>query len=217
MPQSPYAAAKAAAHVLCDAYRRAFGLRIACGILSNHESRRRPESFLTRKVADHVRKLRSVIPGEPTCPLTVGNLTARRDWGFAPEYVAGIVKIIRQIAVRSAVSGIPRDVDAGPSYRDYVLASGRLHAVWELVDQAFALGGFSLEWDRGSPDPADWFARMKSDGAVAVRVDPDLIRPSDPEAIGADASRARAELNWVPRSGLDAFLTDMLDPVAGHV
>lgn len=211
-PQSPYAAAKAAAHLACDAYRRTYGLRVSAGIVSNHESRRRAPSFLTRRVVDHVRTLRPT----PTQldlapPLTLGNLAAQRDWGFAPDYVDGMVRINRQIDVRASTLGHPVEPDVGSSYRDYVLGSGELHAVWQLVDRAFALAGLPLEWDRSSPDPASWSARFRATGTPAVIVDPALIRPTDPAAIRADASRAQRELGWRPRTGLDSFLGDMLE------
>ena len=217
-PQSPYAASKAAAHVLCDAYRRAFDLRIASGILSNHESRRRPASFLTAKVAAYVRALRARRErGELTGPLAatleplrVGNLSVRREWGFAPDYVDGMVRICRQITVRADVLGTPLDPDVGASYRDYVLGTGSRTAVWELIDRAFALGGFELEWDRGGPDPASWSARIVETGQVVVVVDPALLRPADPASIGTDPALARRELGWRPTAGLDAFLEEML-------
>jgi GDPmannose 4,6-dehydratase len=194
-PQSPYAAAKAAAHMLCRSYRESYGLRIACGILFNHESHRRGRQFLTRKVVDHVHALRGGIGG---APLSVGNLKVQRDWGFAPDYVEGMVAILRQKAPDAA------------AYRDYVLGTGRLHHVWELVDRAFALAGFELDWDLDGDDPTRWFAVFAESGAPAVVVDPELIRPSDPRAIAADPSRARAELGWEPQVGLDHFLEDML-------
>ena len=78
--------------------------------------------------------------------------------GFAPEYVDGMIRICRQIAVRAEVAEAPAEVDVGSNYRDYVLGSGRQHAVWELIDQAFGLAGFTLDWDRSSDDPADWTA-----------------------------------------------------------
>ena len=211
-PQSPYAAAKAAAHMLCDAYRRGFDLRIACGILSNHESRRRPASFLTSKVADHVRSLRrSPAEDMPSIsPLRVGNLAVRREWGFAPDYVDGMIRICRQIGVRADVLGTTPEADVGSSYRDYVLGSGHLHAVWELVDRAFDLGGFPLDWDRTSPDPVDWTARHHDSGALAVVVDPVFVRHSDPAVIGTNTSMAREELGWRPRTDLDTFLMDMI-------
>jgi GDPmannose 4,6-dehydratase len=211
MPQSPYAAAKASAHVLCDAYRRSFDLRVSCGILSNHESSRRPAQFLTAKVVGHVRSLRAAVEGRSHVEaLRVGNLAVRREWGYAPDYVDGIVRICRQIAVRADVSGAPAEADVGASYRDYVLGTGRPNAVWELIDHAFGLGGFPLEWDRSSRDPADWTARLADTGAPAVVVDPSFVRHADPVTIGTNPSRARDELAWRPRTDLDAFLADML-------
>ncbi|MEO8437417.1 MAG: GDP-mannose 4,6-dehydratase [Chloroflexota bacterium] len=218
MPQSPYAAAKAAAHVVCDAYRRSFGLRVAAGILANHESRRRPSTFLTRKVVDHVRAVVEVGTAQGARqPLAVGNLAAQRDWGFAPDYVEGMVRILRQIEVRATTSGRPVEPDLGSNYRDYVLGSGRLHAVWELVDRAFALAGLSLTWDRADPDSANWSAVFDATGATAVVVDPQLMRPTDPAVIRADPSRAQRELGWTPRPGLDRFLRDMLGLDDGRV
>ena len=210
-PQSPYAAAKAAAHMLCDVYRRAYGLRIACGILFNHESRRRSGAFLTRKVVDHVKRLRELSEDKVRVapPLTVGNLAAQRDWGFAPDYVDGIVRIMRQVSVRSTAVGQSVEDDVGANYRDYVLGSGELHAVWQLIDRAFALGDLELDWDRSGDDPADWTARIRRTETIAIRVDRALMRPSDPMAIVADPARAREELGWAPRSGIDPFLLDM--------
>jgi GDPmannose 4,6-dehydratase len=212
-PQSPYAVAKAAAHLACDAYRRAYGIRVAAGILSNHESRRRARSFLTRKVADHVRALRSVDQArmDDRPPLALGNLAAERDWGFAPDYVDGIIRVTRQIEVRARTLDRPPEADVGSSYRDYVLGSGRLHAVWQLVDRAFALADLPLDWDRSSSDPANWTATFQSTGSRAVVVDPAFIRPTDPAAIRADPSRATRELGWQPQPGLDRFLRDMLE------
>jgi GDPmannose 4,6-dehydratase len=199
-PQSPYAAAKAAAHLLCRSYRESYGVRIACGILFNHESHRRGPQFLSRKVVDHVLALRT---GAATGPLALGNLKVQRDWGFAPDYVDGMIAILRQDAADAA------------AYRDYVLGTGRLHHVWELVDRAFVLGGFELAWILDGDDATAWGASFADSGDPAVVVDPAFIRPADPRAIAADPSRARTELGWEPRPGLDVFLEDMLAaPVA---
>jgi GDPmannose 4,6-dehydratase len=219
-PQSPYASAKAAAHLLCRSYREDYNLRIACGILSNHESHRRRGHFLTRKVADHVRSLRGLKPDEQTRtpPLKMGNLKIRRDWGFAPDYVEGMRLILRQIKVRAALTAradlleenkAPM-VDEGRAYRDYVLGTGQTHAVWELVDTAFRLIGFDLEWSLEGDDPRRWQAHFCSSGKLAVEVNPLLLRPADPFIIEVDSSRARRELGWSPREGLEIFLTDML-------
>jgi GDPmannose 4,6-dehydratase len=200
-PQSPYAAAKAAAHMLCRSYRESYGIRIACGILFNHESHRRGPAFLSRKVVDHVAAARG---GAALAPLTLGNLKARRDWGFAPDYVEGMVSILRQASLR----GVP---DEAHSYRDYVLGTGELHTVWELVDRAFALAGLELAWNLDGDDPLGWSASFAASGESAVVVDPALIRPSDPVAIAADPRKIEAELGWRPKPGLDRFLEDMLN------
>lgn len=211
-PQSPYATAKAAAHLMCRSYRETYGLRVACGILFNHESHRRSARFLSRKVVDHVQTLRALsLDGHRTLPpLPMGNLKASRDWGFAPDYVDGIRLILRQIQVRTRRFGSVQERDEGAYYRDYVLGTGQLHAVWQLVDRAFALAGFELEWTFEGENPARWGACFRATGAPAVVVDPALLRPTDPLAIQADASRAHDELGWTPRRGLDMFLEDML-------
>ena len=205
-PQSPYAASKAAAHLLCRSYRESYGLRVACGVLFNHESHRRPAGFLSRKVVDHVEALRQ---GRGEGPLRVGNLTARRDWGFAPDYVEGMIMILRQASLRGVT-------DTAAEYRDYVLGTGRLHHVWQLVDCAFALAGFRLDWHLAGGDPLRRHATFEGSTEPAVVVDADLLRPADPAAIGADPSLVRAELGWEPRGGLEVFLADMLAAGAAH-
>jgi GDPmannose 4,6-dehydratase len=221
-PQSPYASAKAAAHLLCRSYREAYDLRVTCGTLSNHESRRRPAPFLSRKIVDHVRALRSLGPVERRAhqPLMMGNLKIRRDWGFAPDYVEGMQLIIRQTRVRASMRGEHTAQqgpdDAGALYRDYVLGTGRSHAVWELVDEAFRIAGFALEWRLEGDDPREWSARFGEGGAPAVAVDASLLRPADPLVIEVDSARARAELGWSPRRGLGVFLSDMLDDTAAR-
>jgi GDPmannose 4,6-dehydratase len=210
-PQSPYASAKAAAHLLCHSYREVYGLRIASGILSNHESHRRPASFLSRKVVEHVRRLKELSSGQlaNASPLAVGHLKVRRDWGFAPDYVEGMLRIMRQIETRGDVSGQAIEPDEGCNYRDYLLATGQTSAVWELIDRAFTIGGFALEWDLEGNDPAAWRANFQATKMLAVTVNPELLRTAEPLVIGVDPSRAQRELGWAPRHGLDVFLGDM--------
>lgn len=209
-PRSPYACAKAAAHKLCQFYRETYGLRIASGILANHESHRRPGSFLTRKVVEHVLTLKNLSSAQAgnSSPLTLGNLKVRRDWGFAPDYVDGMCRILRQIAVRAAQTG-DAPADIGSNYRDYLLATGKTHAVWELVDSAFRISGIEIEWDLEGDDPALWRGYFSGTRAPAVIVDPQLLRMSEPLVIQVDPGRARKELGWAPRLGLEVFLNDM--------
>ena len=146
-PQSPYASAKSAAHLLCHSYREVYGLRIASGILSNHESHRRPASFLSRKVVEHVRD------GE----LSQGRLSNshRLNGGQSQSSTRlGICAgLCRRHVPDPAASGVRNGLSGrgrrriGANYRDYLLATGETHAVWELVDCAFTIGGFELEWN----------------------------------------------------------------------
>jgi GDP-D-mannose dehydratase len=101
--------------------------------------------------------------------------------------------------------------DVASSYHDYVLGTGKLHAVWELIDRAFTLAGFDLIWSLDGDDVLAWSAAFTDTGEPAVVVDPAFVRPADPRAIGADPARIRVELGWEPRVGLDAFLLDMLE------
>jgi len=168
-PQSPYASAKAAAHLLCHSYREVYGLRISSGILSNHESHRRPGSFISRKVVDHVLSLSGLASEElkGAAPLKMGNLKARRDWGFAPDYVEGMCRILRQIEVRAEQHGKSVENDEGSNYHDYVLGTGKTHAVWELVDTAFRLVGLDLEWHFEAEEPSTWSADFRATGSPA--------------------------------------------------
>jgi GDPmannose 4,6-dehydratase len=208
-PVSPYGAAKAAAHLLCGAYRTGFGLRVACGILFNHESSRRGSKFLTRKIADYLSEV-SGLPATERAqhePLHVGDLAARRDWGHAPEYVDGILRIARQTQYRAAIIGDSRSDDG---FRDYVLATGKASCVWELINCAFELAGMPLSWDRTAPDSFDWDARYADLGTLAVVGDPSLRRSADPGALVGNAERAAIELGWRASRDLGVLMSDLL-------
>ena len=125
--------------------------------------------------------------------------------GRARDGACGLIDL-RQAEIRGVA-------DEAASYRDYVLGTGRLHAVWQLADRTFALAGFELRWDLAGDDPLRWSAAFAGSSKPAVVVDPAFIRPADPHAIAADPSRVAAELGWTPEPGLDRFLVDMLDDI----
>lgn len=197
-PESPYAAAKLAAHNLCAIYRDAYHMWIANGILFNHESPRRGETFLTRKVTRAVARILLGIQEE----LVVGNLESKRDWGFAPEYVEMMWKMLQ------------RD---DPS--DYVISTGESHSVKEFIELAFAEVGVELSWAgkgnqmkgrvtaiRQSP-----YGRPKLQrGFAVVRSSKDYYRPIDPAALLGDSSKARRELGWRPRTKIEQLARIMV-------
>jgi GDPmannose 4,6-dehydratase len=156
-PVNPYGAAKAYAHHLVGVYRGR-GLHACSAILYNHESPRRPDTFVTRKIT---RTVAAIARGDAQ-ELVLGNLDARRDWGWAPDYVDAMMRAARHERAD-----------------DYVIATGRAHAVRDFVAAAFAAAGI-----------ADW--------AGQVRTDPALYRPVDATELVGDSGRARRELGWAP-------------------
>jgi GDPmannose 4,6-dehydratase len=169
-PVSPYGAAKAYAHHMAHVFR-GHGAHVSTTILFNHESPRRPEAFVTRKITAGVARIARDGGGT----LRLGNLDARRDWGWAPDYVDAMVR-----AARHAVAD------------DFVIATGRTHAVAEFVAAAFARVGIT-DWERH------------------VEVDPAFVRPVDATAQVGDASKARRELGWAPTVPFEEIVGRMVD------
>lgn len=185
-PRSPYAAAKLYAYWICVNYREAYGLFAANGILFNHESPLRGETFVTRKIT---RAVAAIHLGLQSC-LYLGNLDARRDWGHARDYVAGMWAILQHDRAD-----------------DFVLATGESHSVREFVALAFAEIGRELAWQgRGAGEQG---IDTRS-GAVVVRVDPRYYRPTEVDYLLGDASKARKILGWQHRIGFKDLVKDMV-------
>jgi GDPmannose 4,6-dehydratase len=169
-PRSPYAIAKLAGHFLTANFREAFGLFACSGILFNHESPRRGREFVTRRVTFGAAAIRLGLQSE----LRLGNLDARRDWGYAPEYVEMMWRMLQQ-----------------DEPQDYVIGTGKAHAVRDLVEIAF---------DHVGLDPDRY-----------VRVDPSLMRPTDVGQLVADSSKAAEKLDWRPETGFEDLVRLMVD------
>lgn len=174
-PRSPYAVAKLYAFWATVNYREAYGLFAVNGILFNHESPRRGENFVTRKIT---RAVAEIVSGRRQA-VALGNLEARRDWGFAGDYVEAMRLMLQADAPR-----------------DYVIGTGETHSVREFAEAAFAEAGIGLEWEGSGVEET---GRDRATGAVRVTVDPGYFRPAEVDLLLADASRARAELGWAPR------------------
>jgi len=171
-PRSPYAVAKLYAYWIVTNYREAYDLFACNGILFNHESPRRGETFVTRKISRAVARINA---GSDEC-LKLGNLDAERDWGFAPDYVEGMWLMLQQ-----------------DSPKDYVLATGETHSVRDFVTTAFNLIGIELTWEGEDQEERGIDSRT---GTVRVAVDPKYYRPTEVQQLIGDPRKARMELGW---------------------
>jgi GDPmannose 4,6-dehydratase len=185
-PRSPYAAAKLYAYWITVNYREAYRMHASNGILFNHESPIRGETFVTRKITRAVAAIERGLQER----LYLGNLDAQRDWGHARDYVEGMWLIMQQD-------------DPG----DYVLATGESHSVREFVELAFAQIGRSLEW-RGSG--VDERGIDRATGQVLVEIDPRYFRPTEVDTLLGDASKARKLLGWTHRTSFETLVKDMV-------
>lgn len=179
-PRSPYGVSKLAAYWLTVNYREAYGLHASNGILFNHESPRRGCDFVTRKITKAVASGRK---------LMLGNLSAKRDWGHAKDYVRGMHMILQ---------GEPGD---------YVLATGEQHTVRQFVEAAYRCVGTRVSWFGSGLNERGVDA---DSGRVLVEVDPDLFRPAEVETLCGDASKAKTMLGWAPQIGFDDLVAEMI-------
>ncbi len=185
-PRSPYAAAKAYAFHITRNYREAYGMFAVNGILFNHESPRRGENFVTRKITSTVAK---ILAGKADC-LYLGNLNARRDWGFAGDYTKAMWLMLQ-----------------AEQPDDYVIASGETHPVREFCALAFERAGLPLTWRGEGVDEVG----VSPDGDVLVRVDPAYFRPAEVDLLLGDATKARQELGWEPEVSFVGLVNMMID------
>ena len=186
-PKSPYAVAKLYAHWLTVNYREAYGLHAGCGILFNHESPLRGEEFLTRKITMAAARIKKGLQDK----VQVGNMDARRDWGYAKEYVEGMWLMLQQ-----------------PKADDYVLATGETHTVREFIAAAFSAAGFGLAWTGSGPDEK---GVDTATGKTLVEVSKEFYRKSEVEALCGDASKAAARLGWVPNTKFNDLAALMVE------
>ena len=186
-PRSPYAAAKLYAYWITVNYRESYGFHASNGILFNHEGPTRGETFVTRKIT---RAVAAMHLGRQD-KLYLGNLDARRDWGHARDYVAGMWSILQQ-----------------PAPGDYVLATGEAHSVREFVEKAFATVGTRVGWRGAGVDEKGFDA---ASGRVLVEVDPRYFRPAEVDVLLGDATKAKTELGWQPTISFDELVTEMVE------
>ena len=186
-PRSPYGVAKLYAHWMTVNYRESYGMFCASGILFNHESPLRGREFVTRKITEAVAR---IVHGRLDV-LELGNLDARRDWGYAREYVDGMWRILQ-----------------APRPDTFVLASNRAETVRDFVSMAFKAAGVGIDW-RGRGDSET--GHCSRSGKLRVRVSPRFYRPAEVELLIGDASKARRELDWTSSTTLEQLCTMMVE------
>ena len=184
-PRSPYGVAKLYGYWITKNYREAYGMYACTGILFNHESPRRGETFVTRKITQALSKI-SV--GLQDC-LYLGNLNARRDWGHAQDFVEAMWLMLQQ-----------------DEPDDYVIATGVQYSVKDFVDEAATYFGMKIEWMNDGLDEIgyDWNSKK-----TVIRVDPKYFRPAEVETLLGDASKAKEKLGWEPKISFKQLVEDM--------
>lgn len=186
-PRSPYGVAKIYGFWIVKNYREAYGLYACNGILFNHESERRGGTFITKKIVDGLinYKYKS---GES---LKIGNLESRRDWGYAPEYVEGMWKMLQQ-----------------EKPEDFVLATGEIHTVRELVEEVAKLLGYNLLW---IGEGVDEKGIDKATGKILIEIDPVYFRPSEVDYLLGNPLKAKEILGWTPKVKFRELIKLMVD------
>ena len=185
-PRSPYGVAKVFAHWATLNYRESYGIFATSGILFNHESPLRGKEFVTRKISDVVAKIHL---GKSSL-LELGNLNAKRDWGYAKEYVEGMYRMLQADT---------------PS--TYVLATNKTHTVRTFVELAFNAVDINIEW-KGTEE--NEIGLNNKTGDVLVKVNPELYRPAEVEILLGDASKAEKELGWKPTTSMEELCSIMV-------
>jgi len=185
-PRSPYGVAKLYGYWIVKNYREAYGLHASSGILFNHESPRRGETFVTRKIT---RGLSRISVGMQDV-LSLGNLDARRDWGHAKDYVRAMWLMLQQ-----------------PEPDDYVIATGEMYSVRYFVEHAADYFGMNIVWEG---EGLDEVGIDRTTGQVVVKVDPKYFRPTEVEQLCGDATKAREILGWTPEIDFQGLVQDMV-------
>jgi GDPmannose 4,6-dehydratase len=186
-PRSPYAVSKLFAHWITVNYREAYNIFACSGILFNHESPLRGTEFITRKVSLAVARIKYGKQDK----LVVGNLDAKRDWGYAPEYVYGMYLMLQN-----------------DKPEDFVLATGEAHSVREFIEEAFRVAGFEIYWEgKGLEEKG----RDAKTGKVLVEVSPEFYRPAEVDVLVGDYSKAKKILGWEPKTTFKELVRIMVE------
>jgi GDPmannose 4,6-dehydratase len=186
-PRSPYGVAKLFSFWTVKNYREAYGLFACNGILFNHESPRRGRIFVTRKITEGIADIKA---GRNT-KIMLGNLDAKRDWGYAPDYVEAMWLMLQQ-----------------ETPDDFVIATGETHSIREFCEEAFKLAGYEIAWQGQGLEEK---GVDKNTGQVLIEVDPKYFRPAEVDILMGDSSKALTQLGWKPKVTFKELVKIMLE------
>lgn len=186
-PRSPYAVAKLFAYWITVNYREAYGIHASNGILFNHESPRRGETFVTRKITRAATRIHLGVQNN----LYIGNLSAKRDWGHAKDFVEGMWRIVQQ-----------------DQPDDLVLATGHTYTVRWFLEQVFSRLGVTISWEGEGVQEKGLDSKT---GRVIIEVDPAYFRPTEVDSLLGDATKARNKLGWFPKHNIDELIDEMVE------
>ena len=184
-PKSPYGVAKVYGYWITRNYRESYNLHASNGILFNHESPKRGKQFVTRKITHSVAKIKSGLQDE----FSLGNLEAKRDWGFAGDYVEAMWLMLQQ-----------------EKPDDYVVGTGETHSVRAFVEAAFKAAEMDLTWEGEGLNEVG-----KVDGKVVLRINPKFFRPAEVDILLADPTKAKTKLNWHPKTSFQDLVRMMVE------
>ncbi len=185
-PRSPYGVAKLYAYWIVKNYRESYGMHASNGILFNHESPRRGENFVTRKITLSLAKIKAGAPST----LRMGNLDAQRDWGYAKDFVEMMWMMLQQ-----------DEAD------DYVAATGEMHTVREFIEKAAPFAGFDIAWEG---EGVREVGRDRKTGKVIVEIDPKFFRPAEVEELLGDPTKAKTKIGWQPKVKFEELVEIMM-------
>jgi GDPmannose 4,6-dehydratase len=194
-PRSPYGAAKAAARHIVKVYRESYNLYAIQGLLYNHESERRGEEFVTRKITKNIARIKNAIDNNKEFePLELGNIDAKRDWSHAEDFVKGIWLMLNQ-----------------DEPNEFILSSGETHTVRKFIEMAFKFIGINGEWSGEGVNEYFYFKSTEGNLIKLVIINPKFYRPAEVDLLLGDSSKARLELNWRPEVSFDTLVKRMVD------
>jgi len=198
-PRSPYGAAKAAARHLVKVYRESYNLYAVQGLLYNHESERRGEEFVTRKITKNVARIKKALDyGYEFEPLELGNIDAKRDWSHAEDFIKGIWLMLNQ-----------------EKPNEFILSSGETHTVREFIEKSFKLAGINGYWSFsttiGNESLPENEVFIKDTGQILMKINPIFYRPAEVELLWGDSTEARTKLNWKPEISFENLIKKMVE------